>query len=181
MSNRSLKSIVSWLCDHRVLAFATLFGCAFTVFAYFFPFEGLSFSEEKVHSEELPTKVISIPVILSNQLRAEVYVNPIVDFAIYKPGNEGSENVIETGAVRLKRPERITSINGMYPISVQDEVKTEITLPKSSVINEALREGGYMFRLSVDDTWVFDQHEDQDVLFDDQTLADGIRVVFYQE
>ena len=173
-----------WSHEHRLAAISTYVTIAsfiFAVFTYFVPLHVTESNGVQHNSSLHKIQKITIPITISNQLRADAHIDPIAEFYLLVPESPFVDVTIDSGLVRLERPEKITTLNGNYPINENDEIYTRITFPKSEKLSSALNKGGYKLRLIVRDTWVFDHEEFVDVLFDKTTLNEGIRVVLYQE
>ena len=160
-------------------AIVTVIALAFAVFSYFVPYTDFeNYIADK--SPDPGIRQFTIPMLIRNELSFDVHVDPGLKYFLMSPKTPLNDTRVESGIVRLEQPFGTTAINGNYAIAPYGEMLTQFTLPKSKVIDESFIRGGYKLRIVATNRWVHDYSESIDVLFDEKTLSDGIRLTFYK-
>lgn len=178
------KQWQKWSLPSKHTAIGALLGIlalVFSIFAYFVPASGSNEEPREIANSVQALANIEIPITIMNGLNANAQVNPVIEFYLLKPDGPMMDQIIDSGYIRLKRPERITSINGMFPIDQYKSIETTFELPRNELMDNALSEGGYKLRIIVTDSWVNDYSERKDVLFDIGTIKEGIYMVLYKD
>ncbi len=173
-----------WSLPSKLTAVGTLIGAVALVLSIYFyiaPNQNISSETSADLSQTNRVDTISIPLVIRNELAVEAQINPAVEYYILRPETPATDVQVESGVVRIQRPDGITTINGRYPIPQSSGDPYDIVLPRSDQLSRYLELGGYKLRIAVTNDWVFNYTEVKDVLFDKTTIEDGIRVSMYRE
>lgn len=172
----------SWSLPSKLTAAGAAIGAialSFAIFEYLVP---SPFLERQSVDNTLDPSIrqIAIPIRIHNGLAFDIHIDPSLQYFLLRPETPQVDTRVESGVVRLERPLGMTALSGNYPIAPSGELATNFTLPRSKIIDDAFSNGGYKLRVTVTNRWVDHYSESVDVIFDEKTIDDGIRLTFYK-
>ena len=123
---------------------------------------------------------IEIPLSIRNELKYDAMINQSVEYYLTRSTSPSSEEVIDSGIVRISTPNGFTRVNEKIAISPGQTLHTSLQLPESKVLADAFTKGGYGLKVVINNEWIDHFSVPKDVPFDNETLENGIRLSIWK-